>query len=733
MVARSKKPAMTDAGLLSSLASPAPLADRLRPNELDELIGQADALGPDGPLRQMLASGRIGSLILWGPPGCGKTTIARLLARDDRQELVEISAVFAGVAELRDIFARARARRADGNDTILFVDEIHRFHKGQQDALLGVVEDGTVILIGATTENPSFALIPALLSRCRVIVLTALSETDLQHLLRRAEARMGRKLTLDDAARRELCTISDGDGRYLLNMAENLFTQTGPVDSTLLYRLVQRRAPLYDRAGDAHYSLISALHKSVRGGDVDATLYWLARMLVGGEDPRYLARRLTRMAVEDIGLAAPDAVAHALAAWQTVERLGQPEGDLALAQIAAELAAAPKSIALYRGFTEACRDAKRSANLMPPAFAVNAPTNWMKAQGFGAGYRYDPEEESGFSGLDYFPPGERKSYYRPSRAGFDVDIAGHMAAWQRAYLARNPGRAPVSAGADEGRLILADHMAEPDAIVGIDHVLLMVADLDAAERKMAEIGFCLTPRGIHSEHMGTMNATAVFRAENYLELLAVARPTPANEMKLARLQRGPGAFGIAFRTQDAARAQALFAAAGVGEGGVLEFSRPIGTPDGDRQASFSTTMLSAEATGIMRSFVCQHHTPELVYRPEYQEHANGAEGLRAIWWATDRLSFAHDCFARIPGITPQLQDGVVSITFAKTCLYFTDPARFSALHPVFPDAQEGACALWLHVANAPMLDCYRQTQSGIHQCYVPECGSVLVCAEHGGA
>jgi putative ATPase len=419
---------------LFATAVPRPLADRLRPKHLSEVVGQDHLLGQDGPIGRMVASRRLASMILWGPPGCGKTTIARLLA--DTADLVfePLSAVFSGVADLRRVFDAARRRRAAGRGTLLFVDEIHRFNRAQQDAFLPVVEDGTVVLVGATTENPSFELIGALLSRAQVFVLRRLAERDLETLLARAEESLGHGLALDPKARSALVAMADGDGRFLLNLVEAVAGRSadGPLSPEELAALVQRRAPLYDKQQEGHYNLISALHKSVRGSDTDAALYWLARMLAGGEDPAYLLRRLTRAAVEDIGLADPQALAQALAAWDAYERLGSPEGELAIAQCVIYLATAPKSNAAYLAFGEAQAMARETGSLMPPLHILNAPTRLMKELGYGRGYRYDHATEEGFSGQSYFPDGiERRDLYQPGERGFEREIRRRLDYWER--------------------------------------------------------------------------------------------------------------------------------------------------------------------------------------------------------------------------------------------------------------------------------------------------------------
>ncbi len=423
---------MAKSGLFDTLA-PRPLADRMRPRTLDEVVGQDHVLAPDAALGRMLQSGRLASIVLWGPPGCGKTTIARLLAERTDLHFEPLSAVFSGVADLRKAFEAARERRAAGRGTLLFVDEIHRFNRAQQDGFLPYVEDGTVTLVGATTENPSFELNAALLSRCHVLVLKRLDDAALESLLARAEALEDRKLPLTEEARLALRAMADGDGRFLLNMAEELFALQGePLDPAALAKAVQRRAPIYDKAQEGHYNLISALHKSMRGSDVDAALYWLARMLAGGEDPLYIVRRLVRFASEDIGLADPQALVQALAAWDTYERLGSPEGELTIAQAVAYLATAPKSNALYVALGSANRAAKETGSLMPPMHILNAPTRLMKDLGYGAGYDYDHDAEDGFSGQNYFPDGmARRQFYRPVERGFERDIRKRLEYWQK--------------------------------------------------------------------------------------------------------------------------------------------------------------------------------------------------------------------------------------------------------------------------------------------------------------
>jgi putative ATPase len=382
----------------------------------------------------MLAAGRLSSMILWGPPGCGKTTLARLLAERTSLHFEPLSAVFSGVADLRKIFEAAKGRRAAGQGTLLFVDEIHRFNRAQQDGFLPYVENGTVILVGATTENPSFELNGALLSRAQVFVLHRLDDTAMEQLMARAEAAEGRALPLDAEARRALRAMADGDGRYLLNMAEELFglPPGQSLDNAGLAAAVQRRVPLYDKAQEGHYNLISALHKSLRGSDTDAGLYWLARMLAGGEDPRFITRRLVRFAVEDVGLAEPDALPQAIAAWEAYERLGTPEGELALAQCVIYLATAPKSNAAYRAFQAAQAAADETGSLMPPKHILNAPTRLMKDLGYGKGYAYDHDAPDAFSGQNYFPDGmARQNFYRPVERGFEREIRKRLDYWAK--------------------------------------------------------------------------------------------------------------------------------------------------------------------------------------------------------------------------------------------------------------------------------------------------------------
>lgn len=415
-----------------------PLADRLRPKRLADVIGQDHLLGPDGPLGTMLAAGNLGSLILWGPPGTGKTTIARLLADETDLTFVQISAIFSGVADLKKVFEAAKLRRQNGQGTLLFVDEIHRFNKAQQDGFLPHMEDGTILLVGATTENPSFELNRAVLSRAQVMVLERLDLTALELLAQRAEAEVG-PLPLDGPAREALLEMADGDGRALLNLIEQImgWKTKGKLDTAALTTRLQRRAAQYDKTGDAHYNLISALHKSVRGSDPDAALYWYARMLEGGEDPRYLARRITRMAVEDIGLADPQANAVSIAAWETYERLGSPEGELAIAEALVYLALAPKSNGVYTAYKAARKLAKETGSEPPPKHILNAPTQMMKDQGYGAGYAYDHDAEDGFSGQNYFPEGiKRPVLYQPPERGFERELKKRLDYFAKLRLKR---------------------------------------------------------------------------------------------------------------------------------------------------------------------------------------------------------------------------------------------------------------------------------------------------------
>ena len=423
-------------------SGPRPLADRLRPKSLAEVIGQEKVLSPDGPLGAMLAAGSLSSLVLWGPPGVGKTTIARLLADETDLHFVQISAIFTGVPELRKVFEAAKLRRTNGKGTLLFVDEIHRFNKAQQDGFLPHMEDGTILLVGATTENPSFELNAALLSRAQVIVLERLSLANLERLAQRAEQELGRALPLKGEAREALLEMADGDGRALLNLIEQVvaWKLEEPLTRDQLSQRLMRRAAKYDKSGEEHYNLISALHKSVRGSDPDAALYWFARMLEGGEDPRFLARRITRMAVEDIGLADPQAEAVCLDGWQTYERLGSPEGELALAQAVVYLALAPKSNAVYTAYKAARAAARETGSLMPPKHILNAPTKMMKEIGYGSGYAYDHDAEDGFSGQNYFPEGmKRPVWYLPPERGFERELKKRVEYFAKLRAKRQDG------------------------------------------------------------------------------------------------------------------------------------------------------------------------------------------------------------------------------------------------------------------------------------------------------
>ena len=409
--------------------APRPLADRLRPKSLTDVIGQDQVLGPEAPLRVMLEAGTLSSLIFWGPPGVGKTTIARLLADETDLHFVQISAIFSGVPELRKVFEAAKIRRQNGQGTLLFVDEIHRFNKAQQDGFLPHMEDGTILLVGATTENPSFELNAAVMSRAQIMVLERLDTDDLEKLAQRAEQELDRTLPLELDARTALLEMADGDGRALLNLIEQVaaWKTEDTLDKATLAARLMRRAAQYDKGGDSHYNLISALHKSVRGSDPDAALYWFARMLEGGEDPRYLARRITRMAVEDIGLADPQAQAICLQCWETYERLGSPEGELALAQAVTYLALAPKSNAGYVAYKGARKSAKETGSEPPPKHILNAPTKMMKEQGYGAGYAYDHDAEDGFSGQNYFPESmARPALYAPVERGYERELKKRM-------------------------------------------------------------------------------------------------------------------------------------------------------------------------------------------------------------------------------------------------------------------------------------------------------------------
>ena len=417
-----------------------PLADRLRPQNLAEVIGQRQILGADRPLSTMLATKTLGSIIFWGPPGVGKTTIARLLAVEVNLHFIQISAIFSGVTELRQVFKSAKIRRENGQGTLLFVDEIHRFNKAQQDSFLPFMENGTIVLVGATTENPSFELNAAVLSRSQVLVLERLSITDLEALAQRAEAQAKVSLPLEVAARINLLEMADGDGRSLLNLIEQVMCLRlkAPLSQAALAKRLVKRAAIYDKSGDSHYNLISALHKSVRGSDPDAALYWFARMLVGGEDPRYLARRITRMAIEDIGLADPKAQDICIQSWQTYERLGSPEGELALAQAVTYLALAPKSNAAYNSYKAAMQDAKSTASSSPPKHILNAPTKLMRDQGYGDGYAYDHDAEDGFSGQNYFPDGmKRPEYYSPVERGFERELSKRLSYFKKLRMKRS--------------------------------------------------------------------------------------------------------------------------------------------------------------------------------------------------------------------------------------------------------------------------------------------------------
>lgn len=442
------KKKQNEPGLFDELAG-RPLADRLRPSSIEEIMGQEHLLGKDGPIRLMTDADKLSSMILWGPPGCGKTTLARILATQTRLHFVSLSAVFSGVAELRRLFDEAQKRREAGEGTLLFVDEIHRFNRAQQDAFLPYVESGAVTLVGATTENPSFELNSALLSRCKVYVMQSLDAAALEAIMERAETLLERKLPLTAEARARLVDLADGDGRYLINLMESVFDLCAnggtALDEAGLMKLVQQRAPVYDKDREGHYNLISALHKSLRGSDTDAALYWAARMIEGGEDPLYLLRRLTRFAMEDVSLADPAALQMAIAAWDTYERLGSPEGDLAIAELVIYLGCAPKSNSAYKAWGAALRAARESGSLMPPAHILNAPTRLMKELGYGRDYKYDHEMPEAFSGQNYFPEQmPRRRFYQPPERGFEREINKRLAYWEKLRGRRERGEEPGS-------------------------------------------------------------------------------------------------------------------------------------------------------------------------------------------------------------------------------------------------------------------------------------------------
>lgn len=421
-----------------------PLADRLRPGDLDEIAGQDHLLSPGAPLRKMLDSKRLSSFILWGPPGCGKTTLARIIANHTDMHFVALSAVFSGIAELRKAFDEAAKRRRTGQATLLFVDEIHRFNRAQQDGFLPYVENGTVTLVGATTENPSFELNSALLSRCKVFVLNPLDRAALEKIILRAEQETKKTLPLTPEARDTLCALADGDGRYLINLIESViaFADEGKeLDSAGLTKIVQQRSPVYDKDREGHYNLISALHKSLRGSDPDAALYWAARMISAGEDPLYILRRLTRFAMEDVGLADPNAIQFAISAWDAYERLGSPEGDIAIAELVVYLGTAPKSNSSETSWFNALRAAKETGSLNPPAHILNAPTKLMKDLGYGKGYQYDHDTAEGFSGQNYFPDEmPRRKLYHPVERGFEREIIRRLEYWEKLRKVKNPGK-----------------------------------------------------------------------------------------------------------------------------------------------------------------------------------------------------------------------------------------------------------------------------------------------------